>query len=111
MGSHYANAFLVLSKMGEYIREKMEIEMVDSVDELEDVKNGMGGSSRGNDSNGFVGTFDLNQNGEPEWVRVYNHSDKVVLEIEQDTIEITPIQVEALHSLLGVILRERDNVQ
>lgn len=100
-----------MSKMGEYVREQMETEMVDNIYDLEEVRNGVGGSTGGNDSDGFVGSFDLNQDGDPNWVRVYSHPDKVALEIEGETIEITPIQVEALHSLLGVILRERDNVQ
>lgn len=91
----------------------MEDEHVDNVYDLKVNRRSddLGGSSRGDGSNGFVGSFDLNQDGDPNWVRVYSHPDKVALEIEGETIEITPIQVEALHALLGVILRERDNVQ
>ena len=91
----------------------MEDEHVDNVYDLKVNRRSddLGGSSRGDGSNGCIGSFDLNQDGEPEWVTVYNHPDHITLEVGQDAIEITPIQVEALHSLLGVILRERDNVQ
>jgi len=106
-----------MSKMGEYIREKMEIEMVDSVDELEDVKNGMGGSSGGNDSNGSYGCIDTDsdsqkmlQEGDPSlWITLEDHGDLVEIREGSFSMILTSKQVEHLHFMLEVLLREKGN--
>jgi len=107
-----------MSKMGEYIREKMEIEMVDSVDELEDVKNGMGvsGDDR-TDDNVVAGVFGsssqnlLQQGGVDDWIKVFDDGDQILIENKNWTMVITPRQVDHLIAMLEVVLRERDNAR
>ena len=105
-----------MSRMGEYIRERMEFEMVDNVDELEEVQNGMGvsGDDR-TDDNVVVGAFGtssqnlLQQGGIDDWIRVFDNGDQILIDNKKWAMVITPRQVDHLIAMLEVVLRERDN--
>ena len=89
--------------------------MVDSVDELEDVKNGMGVSNNGDtDDNVVAGVFgtsgqDFLQEGD-SWLRLEDHGDLIEIREGSFSMLLTPKQVDHLHFMLGVYLQERDNV-
>jgi len=106
-----------MSKMGEHVREQMEKEQVDNIYDLKEVRNGVGDGFGGNDSNGSYGCIDTDsdsqkmlQEGDPSlWITLEDHGDLVEIREGSFSMILTSKQVEHLHFMLEVLLREKGN--
>lgn len=88
--------------------------MVDNVDDLEEVKNGMGISGNGvADDNVVTGVFGssgqdfLQQGGINDWIKVFDDGDQILIENKKWTMVITHNQADHLIAMLEIILREK----